>query len=463
NELDQEKYKIYLRGVKKEIKIYREENVSLLASLAEEGQQYSAITGQMSISYKGEKLTMPMAAKLFHSTDRAERETVYNLVKEERTSGNEKLDELFSKLLEKRNKVALNAGFRNYRDYMFAAMQRFDYTAEDCFSFHEGIEKAVVPLVTSLQEKRKEIMQLEDLKPWDTTVDESGKTMLKPFVGGEELITKSITAFYNINPYFGERLQIMKEMGYLDLESKEGKAPGGFNYPLYEIGVPFIYMNAVGSQSDLTTMVHEGGHAIHSFLTRDYKLTAFKSFPSEVAELASMSMELISMDEWSQFYSSEEDLRRAKIEQLHRAIDVLPWIAIVDKFQHWVYENPTHTVVERAEKWDEIFGQFSGSIIDWRGNETYRKNLWKKQGHIFEVPFYYIEYGMAQLGAIAVWRNYKENPEKAIQQYIDALSLGYTKSIGDIYEAAGIKFDFSYVYVKELMDFVKEELVKLEE
>ena len=252
----------------------------------------------------------------------------------------------------------------------------------------------------------------------------------------------------------------MQKMNHLDLEAKKGKAPGGFMYPLYEIGVPFIYMNAVGSQRDLVTMVHEGGHAVHSFLCRTLPITDFKSTPSEVAELASMAMELLSMDHWDVFYKDKAELKRAKLEQLEKVLEGLPWIASIDKFQHWIYTNK-HTAQQRKEKWLEISTELGNQIIDWKGNENVHANLWQRQLHLYEVPFYYIEYGMAQLGAIAMWRSYKQLGEQGLDNYMNALKLGYTKTIGEIYETAGIKFDFSVSYVKELADFIKEELEKL--
>jgi oligoendopeptidase F len=250
----------------------------------------------------------------------------------------------------------------------------------------------------------------------------------------------------------------MKAMKHIDLVSKEGKAPGGFNYPLYEIGVPFIYMNAVGSQRDLVTMVHEGGHAIHSFLSRDLDLCDFKSTPSEVAELASMSMELISMDTWDEFYSNEDELVRAKTEQMQKVLEGLPWIAAIDKFQHWIYTTP-HTAEERRAEWKNIMQKLGSSIVDWDGQEDALLNLWQKQLHLYEVPFYYIEYGMAQLGAIAMWRSYKLLGKEALSNYDEALKLGYTKSIGEIYQTAGIEFNFSQAYVNELADFIKTQLL----
>jgi len=244
----------------------------------------------------------------------------------------------------------------------------------------------------------------------------------------------------------------------LDLASKPGKAPGGYNYPLHEIGVPFIFMNAVGTQRDMVTMMHEGGHAIHSFLTRDLPVTAFKSCPSEVAELASMAMELLSMDHWGVFYSNEEELKRAKRDHLQDLLSVLPWIAIIDEFQHWIYENPTHSTVDRYEQWNLILEKYNSGVIDWAGYEDARDLNWQKQLHLFEVPFYYIEYGMAQLGAIAVYRNYRKDPKKAVEQYKSALELGYTKSIPEIYKTAGIKFDFGQDYVRDLANFIQEEI-----
>jgi oligoendopeptidase F len=340
-------------------------------------------------------------------------------------------------------------------------MGRFDYTPKDCFDFHDAIAKEIVPIIEGFDVAKKQKMNLESYKPWDTGVDADGNAPLKPFEGGEQLIDKSIKSFKRLRPYYGECLEIMKEMKHIDLESKKGKAPGGFNYPLYEIGVPFIYMNAVGSQRDLVTMVHEGGHAIHSFLSRDLDLCDFKSVPSEVAELASMSMELISMDSWDEFYSDEKELQRAKKEQMQKVLEGLPWIAAIDKFQQWVYTSE-HTAEQRRQEWKNIMSELNSSVIDWEGHEDALLNLWQKQLHLYEVPFYYIEYGMAQLGAIAMWRSYKQLGQEALDNYDAALKLGYTKSIGELYKTAGIEFNFSQEYVKELADFIKAQLADLD-
>ena len=460
-ELDNDKYFIYLRGLKEEIKIYREENIPLFVEMETKQQEYGAIAAKMSVEIDGESMTMQKAAQFLKDTDRSKRESVFNTINNRRLQDVEALDKLYDELIALRQTIAKNCGFDNYRDYKFAAMGRFDYIPKDCYDFHDAIAKEIVPIIEGFDNDKKNKMNLESYKPWDTGVDADGNAPLKPFDGGEELIDKSIKSFKRLRPYYGECLEIMKEMKHVDLESKKGKAPGGFNYPLYEIGVPFIYMNAVGSQRDLVTMVHEGGHAIHSFLSRDLDLCDFKSVPSEVAELASMSMELISMDSWDEFYSDKKELQRAKKEQMQKVLEGLPWIAAVDKFQQWIYTTD-HTADQRRQEWKNIMSELNSSVIDWEGHEDALLNLWQKQLHLYEVPFYYIEYGMAQLGAIAMWRSYKQLGQEALDNYDAALKLGYTKSIGDLYKTAGIEFNFSQEYVKELADFIKGQLADLD-
>jgi len=460
-QLDQEKYFIYLRGVKKALELFREENIPILTEIQVEQQKYQSITGSMSVHLDDKEFTLEQAAVRLKDTDRSKRQQAWETITARRLQDTDQLNSLFNQLRELRHRVALNAGFDNFRDYMFQALGRFDYTPQDCYAFHEAIQHAIVPILHQQAEKRKQALGLDHLEPWDMDVDVSGKSALKPFKDGSELIEKSIRCFSNIGPYLGERLQIMKENGLFDVESRKGKAPGGYNYPLAETGAPFIFMNSANTFRDLTTMVHEGGHAVHTFLTADLELNDFKHCPSEVAELASMSMELISMDNWDVYFDNEEDLKRAKRDQLFDVLKTLPWVAVVDQFQHWIYTNPAHTNEERTQAWLQIFEKFGANFADWSNHKEAEANLWQKQLHIFEVPFYYIEYGMAQLGAIAVWKNYKENPEKGLQQYIEALKLGYTKTIKEIYETAGIKFDFSAEYVKELADFVKAEIDNL--
>jgi oligoendopeptidase F len=461
NELDDDKYRIYLRGVKKSIEIFREDNIPLFTEMETKQQEYGVISAKMSVEVDGKKLTMQKASQLLKDTNREKREEIFKKISTRRLEDRDKLDNLYDELISLRQQIANNSGFKNYRDYMFASMGRFDYTATDCYSFHDAIQQEIVPIITSLEKGRKEKLGLENYKAWDTQVDTDGKDALKPFKGGDDLTNKSIECLNKLRPYFGECLSTMKEMKHLDLESKNGKAPGGFMCPLDEIGVPFIYMNAVGSQGDITTMAHEGGHAIHSFLSRDLELTEFKSIPSEVAEIASMSMELFSMKHWDVFYDNEEELKRAKKEQLNRALNILPSVAKGDKFQHWIYTTP-HTANERRGKWIELNKEFGNQIIDWEGYEDHLSNSWQSTLHFYEVPFYMIEYGMAQLGAIAMWREYILKGEQVLDNYMEALKLGYTKSISEIYETAGIKFDFSIEYVKELADFIKTQLSKID-
>ena len=461
-ELDKNKYFVYKRGIKKALELFREENIPLQTRIQVEQQKYQAITGSMTVKLKDQEYTLEQASVFLKDTDRKVRQEAWEAITARRLQDKDKLDDLFNGLLKLRHRVALNAGFENFRDYMFQALGRFDYTPKDCYKFHEAIEREIVPIMSKQAHKRHDSLGLDLLKPWDMDVDISGKPALKPFKNGEELIEKSIRCFHGLSPYIGERLEIMKANGFFDVDSRKGKAPGGYNYPLAESGAPFIFMNSAGTFRDLTTMVHEGGHAIHTFISSDLELNDFKHLPSEVAELASMSMELISMDHWDKFFDNPEDLKRAKQDQLKDVLKTLPWVAVVDQFQHWIYTNPEHTSEQRAEAWKNIFEPFGNNFADWSEHNEALENLWQKQLHIFEVPFYYIEYGIAQLGAIAVWKNYKTNPEKGLESYLNALKLGYTKTIKEIYETAGIEFNFSASYVKELADFVQSELNKLE-
>lgn len=453
-------YEILLRGIETQLALFREENITLFTELEEASQKFGALVGQLSITYKNQEYTLQQASKFLKNTDRTVLKEVYELIANQRSSIVDELNKLYDFLINKRQEVASNAAFNNYRDYKFKSLGRFDYSVDDCLQFHDSILDNVVPLANELDSWRKEKLGLDSLRPYDLSIDIEGKEALKPFSTGKELLTKTIECFNNIDPFFANCLKEMNLLNHLDLESKKGKAPGGFNYPLYESGYPFIYMNAVGAFRDVVTMIHEGGHAIHSVLSHKLELVDFKSTPSEVAELASMSMELISMDNWNVFFYNEEDLNRAKRDHLSDIIKTLPWIATIDKFQHWVYTNKNHSSDRRYKEWLKIEAEFGSDQIDWNGYEDLKKNMWQKQLHLFEVPFYYIEYGIAQLGAIAIWRNYKKDPEKTISQYKSALELGYTKSIGEIYEAAGVKFDFSTNYVKELIEFVYSELEK---
>ncbi|GAB3931603.1 M3 family oligoendopeptidase [Larkinella terrae] len=480
-ELQEKGFDIALRGMKKAIEIFRDENIPLQTDIQSEQRKYGALVGAMTIEMPNadgvpEEITLPQASTLLQSPDRAIREEVWRKVQERRFEDKDALNELYTRLVDLRHQVAINAGFANFRDYIFAAMGRFDYTPQDCFDFHRSVSKAVVPLLDDLARERQQKLARVDpsfdtLRPWDAKVDPDGFSALKPFETGDELLNKTITCFNRLdaavgNSYLSNCLRIMKAMGHLDLESRKGKAPGGYNYPLEEIGVPFIFMNATSSLRDLVTMVHEGGHAVHSFLTRTLPLKPFRNPPMEVAELASMSMELLTMDYWDVFFENPEDLKRAKIQHLESIIETLPWVATIDKFQHWIYETAADPDVtrpdeERQTAWVRIFEAFSDTVTNWEGLEKYEAYSWQKQLHLYEVPFYYIEYGIAQLGAIGVWMNFRQDKQKGLQSYMNALQLGYTAPIREIYRAADVPFDFSEEHIGRLIRFVWEEIKRL--
>jgi oligoendopeptidase F len=459
--LDKQKYFTYLRSVKKSIDLFREENIPIQSELSVLGQQYGAISGKMTVTVRDQEYTLQQAMKFLENPDRDLREEVYRKVQERRLQDKDALNNLFTELIKRRDQIARNAGFDNFRDYKFVEMGRFDYTKEDCFRFHDSVKIYILPLVEIINKYQQRKLGLDTLRPWDMDAEPANQQPLNPFKTGDELLEKTVKCFSELRPFFADCLRTMKKMDRFDLESRIGKAPGGYNCPLAETGAPFIFMNAAGQMHDVTTMVHEGGHAVHSFLSHHLELSAFKEYPMEIAEVASMAMELFSMENWEIYFQNPEDLRRAKIQQLERVITIFPWIATIDKFQHWVYENPNHDLGQRTENWFRIYNEFNSKAVDWNGLETYQKNIWQKQLHLFEVPFYYIEYGIAQLGAIGLWMHFKNNKEQALDHYIKALSLGGTKTLPKLYEAAGLKFDFSGVYIKDLMDFVENELKSL--
>jgi oligoendopeptidase F len=461
NELDHDKYFTFLRNIKKNIDLFREENIPLNSELSVMAQQYGVIAGKMTVQVEEKEYTLQQATKFLENPNRNLREDVYRKINERRLLDKDELNKLFTSLVQKRNQVALNAGFANYRDFRFKELGRFDYTREDCLQFHEAVKQNIIPLVNEIYKKKKEKLGIDPLRPWDTEAEPAGTTPLNPFKTSDELLQKTLQCLDEVNPFFAECVQQMQKMHRLDLESRKGKAPGGYNCPLPETGAPFIFMNAAGQMGDVTTIIHEGGHAVHSFLTHPLALTGFKEYPMEIAEVASMSMELFSMDYWNVFFDDKEELKRAKEYQLERVITIFPWIALIDKFQHWVYENPAHTEEQRAITWMEILNEFTSPEIDVSGLDEYRKFGWQRQLHLFEVPFYYIEYGIAQLGAIGLWMQFKKNKHIALNNYIQALSLGGTVTLPQLFQKAGLKFDFSPQYVSELMSFVHNEMKQL--
>jgi len=461
DEVDIEGLQLYLRSVENSIALFREENIPLQMEMQLLQQQYGAIQAAMTVHYEGKDLTLQQAGVFLQSPIREVREQVWRLIQQRRLQDSDALQDLFGKLVKLRHTIAVNSGFENYRDYAHQALGRFDYGVKDCLDFHEAIEAHVVPVINQLMAERKANLKLDSLAPWDLACDEKGLPALKPFQDGDDLRNKGIVCLDRVQENLGSYLSTMDAMGHLDLVSRKGKAPGGYNYPLDENGVPFIFMNATSTLRDMVTLMHEAGHAIHSIETRNLPLEFFKHTPSEAAELASMSMELMSMEYWDVFFADDEDLKRARAQQLHDVLDTLPWVATIDAFQHWIYTHPTHTVAERQTAFESIYSRFATKEVNWSGLEPMRQHLWQKQLHLYEVPFYYIEYGFAQLGAIAVWKNYKENTQAGFMKYLAALQLGYSAPLPEIYKAAGITFDFSPANISAMMAFVKQELAKL--
>lgn len=458
SELDTQKYFTYLRNVKKNIDLFEEKNIPLIAELNVLQQQFGVIAGKMTVTVNGQEYTLQQATRFLEDPDRNLREEVYHKINKRRLADKDVLNELFSTLLAKRNEVAINAGFHSYTEFRFLELGRFDYSQDDCFQFHEAVKLHVMPLVNELYEARRKKLGIDTLRPWDIDAEPLGTKPLHPFNDGNELTDKAIACFDQLLPFFGDCLRKMKAMGHLDLDSRKGKAPGGYNCPLAESGAPFIFMNAAGQLDDVTTMVHEGGHAIHSFLAHPLELNGFKEYPMEIAEVASMSMELFSMDYWNVFFKTSEELHRAKEQQLERVITIFPWIATIDKFQHWIYKNPQHSLEERAKAWVEISDEFTSPVLNYDGLDDYRSYGWQRQLHLYEVPFYYIEYGIAQLGAIGMWQQFKKNKDAALNNYIQALSLGATTTLPNLFKAAGLEFNFSPEYISKLMQFVKSEM-----
>ncbi len=460
-ELDEDRYFIHLRNIRQAVQLYREENIPLMTEVQLKSKEHGKLFSEMTVEVDGEQVTLQKANTFLEEPNREKRKDVYLKISQRVAENREQFEAIFDTLLAKRHQIAKNAGFDSFREYKFKQLGRFDYTIEDNLEFHRSIAEEIVPLVNQIYSFRKKTLRVDTLHPWDLSVDPMEKAPLRPFQTVGELVEKSVQTLSRLEPLFGECVAIMENMGHLDLDSRKGKRPGGYNMPLVMTGVPFIFMNATSSINDMRTLMHEGGHAVHSFLTKDYELNSAKRFPSEVAELAAMTMELLTMDHWHIFFEEEEDLRRAKIWQLEGLLQLLPWVGTVDSFQHWIYTHPEHTREERRAAWMDIFETFSSSVVNRSGLEEYTAYSWHRQLHVFEVPFYYVEYGIAQLGAIAIWRRYRTEGHKAVEGYINALELGYTRPIGEVFEAAGIEFSFSREYVSGLAAFVQAELKKL--
>ncbi|MDG1525343.1 MAG: M3 family oligoendopeptidase [Candidatus Thalassarchaeaceae archaeon] len=458
-QLDQEEYNVLLRDTKMDLALFREENIPLGTELTKLGQRYNEICGAMSVEFEGEERTMQQMGKYLQVNDRDVRESAYRTVGERRFENANEIDEIYEKMIALRQQVAENAGYENYRDYIFDAKHRFDYSHEDCKAFQDAVEAICVPLMREVDNERKENLNLDSLRMWDLGHDVHGREPLKPFTDVDEMVAGTSRMFHRLSPELGSFFDSLRDGTSLDLDSRKGKAPGGYQLQRDHSRKPFIFMNATGLQRDLETMVHEAGHAFHSIYADDLPLVDYRSAPLEFCEVASMSMEMLTYDFLDEFYS-KEDANRAVREHLEGIVSILAWIATIDAFQHWIYTNPKHSRTERHEKWLELGNRF-GSILDWSGFEEWRNVSWQKQLHLFSYPFYYIEYGIAQLGALQMWLQYRENPEKALTNYATAMRLGGSRPLPNLFEAGEMNFDLGRSTVQGLIDAVRDELAKL--
>ncbi len=459
DELDAEEYNVLLRDTRMDLALFREENIPLGTELTKLGQRYNEICGAMTVEFDGEERTMQQMGKFLQVNERSIRESAYRTVGERRFEDSVEIDELYEKMIGLRHQVAQNAGYENYRDYIFDAKHRFDYSPADCEAFQDAVEAICVPLMRDIDDERRQALNLDALRMWDLGHDVHGRDPLQPFEKVDEMVAGTSRMFHRLSPELGDFFDSLRDGTSLDLDSRKGKAPGGYQLQRDHSRKPFIFMNATGLQRDLETMVHEAGHAFHSIYADDLPLVDYRSAPLEFCEVASMSMELLTHNFLDEFYS-EENANRAVREHLEGIVSILAWIATIDAFQHWVYTNPEQTRDERHSKWIELGNRF-GSNLDWTDFEEWRLVSWQKQLHLFSYPFYYIEYGIAQLGALQMWLQYRENPENALTNYANAMRLGGSRPLPNLFEAGGMNFDLGRSTVQGLIDAVRDELSTL--
>ncbi len=458
-QLDQVRYGVLLRGLRRSVEMFREANIPLETETTKLDQQYSEVNGAMTVQFEGEERTLPQMGRYLEETDRARRQASWEAVATRRLQDADRINDIFDKMVGLRHQAALNAGYTNFRDFQHARLQRFDYSPADCERFHAGAEKVCVPLLRKLNIERATALGVSPLKPWDLKVDLRGRAPLAPFNGAEDLVTRSSTIFHHMDKELGGMFDSMRSGDCLDLESRKGKAPGGYQYQRQRSRSPFIFMNAAGLHRDVVTMVHEAGHAFHSLLCAHDPLVSYRGSPMEFAEVASMSMELLTFPHLDAFYS-KEDADRARRDHLESLSTMLPWIATIDAFQHWVYLNPTHTRKDREQYWLHLNDRF-GPAVDWTGHEDALRNMWHRQLHIFGLPFYYIEYGIAQLGALQMWLQSRRDSAKALASYKKGLALGGSQPLPELFRASGLNFSFGPETMGELMDAVGRDLEKL--
>ena len=452
-----------LQRFRTSIALFREANVPLTAELEALGAQYQKITGGMTAEWEGERKALPQLAPYMESSDREIRERAFRRSVEPYVQARNDLAGQFDEMLARRQRIASNSGYPSYRDYVFPAKYRFDYTAEDCAAFHDAVLATVVPAVERTLVERRKRLGLATLRPWDLAVSPYRPEMGRPFGDGRELASTAARMFVRVDPELGSEFATMITEGLLDLDSRQGKAPGGYCDTLHARGRPFIFMNASGVLQDVTTLLHEAGHAFHSFASHERPLIWQRHPGSEAAELASMSMEFLAGRWMAQpvGYLPEGDAILAQLEHFEDVLASLAHIACVDAFQHWIYTSPEGAdAARRDQEWLRIRARFEPGV-DWSGLEAERIARWYRQLHIFLYPFYYIEYGIAQLGALQVWRNSTRDRQAAVAAYRRFLALGATAPLPELYGAAGAELIFDARRMGDLVAAVETEIESL--
>ena len=465
--LTPENFDIPLRAIKSEVELFRKENLPLQTKDSKLSKDYDAIIGSQTVEWEGEEITITQLSPVLLETDRKRREKAWRLAAERRLKDREKINEIWQKILEIRIQIAENANFDNYRSWRWEYLKRFDYTPKDCLKFHSAIEKVIMPHVNKLIKKRKELLGLDVLKPWDLSVDPLNREPLTPFENATELEEKCHRIFGAVDEELGNHFNVMREHKLLDLANRKGKAPGGYCTEYYHQRLPFIFMNAVGTHSDVQTMLHEGGHAFHVFESNQLPYASQREVGMEFAEVASMAMELLAApyisDNYGGFYNSQ-DANRARIEHLEKTIMFWPYMAVVDAFQHWAYTNPKEAMnpANCDKEWTSLWKRFQTyEDLDSEEFADVIATGWHNKLHIYHVPFYYVEYGMAQLGAIQVWGNALKNQKKAVEQYRNALSMGGNATLPELFEAAGAKFAFDEDMLNYAVDLIEGQIKEL--
>ncbi len=463
DQLSEPKYVQLVKEWAADAELYRDENIPLQTDVTKLTTEYGKLCGKMIVEFKGEKMTLQQLARFMEETDRQTREDAWRLSTTRRLEDRDAMDEIFNKLLAKRAEIASNSGKANYRDYIWQSNCRFDYTPQDCLTFGDAIEAVCMPIVKELDEKRKAELGVDPLKPWDGAVDPKGRQPLRPFDAKDPMqMVKGVREIFNrVSPELANLYDELKPGKNFDLESRPGKRPGGFQSSLEQVREPFIFMNAAGTHRDVETMLHEAGHAFHYMDARDEPLMFVRHAPLEFCEVASMSMELIGCDHFDVFYAPE-DAKRAKAAQLEGILRFFPWMATIDGFQHWLYTHEDNLTEPRTKAWTEIYNRYSSGVADWSDIPEARLARWHAQLHVFHYPFYYIEYGIAQLGALQVWQNFKQDADTALANLRKAFALGGAKPLPELFETAGIRFDFSADTLGPLIEMVKTELDALE-